>query len=201
MWCRSSCSLWGDLFPCRGSLGTATLHDLQDRRKDLLLASSGFRETSSTGLATRFMLRQFFNWILGFIFFLRKASFSQFLVNNLSVADNFHLQTFILVAREWGRTCVYSYLYTMYMYTYVCACIFVYTYMHTLFNHFYCLLHDKLSMCDSVSEYIYLGVHPKSLVYQWCTVLSSHKPYLPRKAKCTCIVCKLIGGKQSIHIS
>jgi len=50
---------WQEVFHCRCSLGTATLHDLQERRKDLLLASSGFREASSTGLATYFMSRQF----------------------------------------------------------------------------------------------------------------------------------------------
>lgn len=97
--------------------------------------------------------------------------------------------------------CVYIYLYIMYIYPYVCTCIFVNPSLHTLFNHFYCLLHKKLSICGSVSESVYLAVHPKWRVHQWCTILSSHKPHLPRKAKCACIVRKLIAGKQSIYIN
>lgn len=123
---------------------------------------------------------------------LQKASFPQFLVNNSLVSDNFHLQAFIMVAREW-RMCTRV--------LYVCACIFVYIYMCGLFNHFYCFLHHKLSICDSMSGSVYLEVHPKWLIIQWCTVLSSHKPDLLREAECTCIVCKLISRKQSLHIN
>lgn len=94
-----------------------------------------------------------------------------------------------MVARELKRICVY--LHIMYTYTYVCACIYLYIHMHTFLTTFPVFFTIK---CPFVTVCQWL-------IYQWCTILSSHKPHLTRKANYTCIVGKLIGGKQSIHVN
>lgn len=68
----------GEVFTCRGFLGTATCCNLQERKKNLLLAYSSFRETLSAGLDTGFMLKQFFNKILRCFFFKENNCFPSF---------------------------------------------------------------------------------------------------------------------------
>lgn len=84
--------------------------------------------------------------------FFKKSTVSQFLMNNFIVPENLHLQTFIMVIREGKKifVCISLCLSIIFLYTYVCACIFAYMNMQALFNHFYCLLHNQLSLCDNV---------------------------------------------------
>lgn len=122
IWCRSSCSLRGlEVFPCRGFLGTPTFHDLLERKKDLLLASSGFREASAAGLATLFMLRQFFNWMLVLQFF-KKSTLSHFLVNNsLFLKIIFRLSLWLSKKKKRIFVCISIY----YVYIHICVCTYI----------------------------------------------------------------------------
>lgn len=81
---------------------------------------------------------------------------------------------------------------------FICMCVHVYlptwACMHllTTFIAFFMF---------SMSEYVSLVLHPVWLIHQWCAILSSHKPHLPRKANVHCMqadqwkvvsTCKLI---------
>lgn len=141
-WCRSSCSLRGlEVFLRRGFLGTSTSHDLWKRKEDLLLASSGFREASATGLATLFMLRQFFSWMLRFTIFSEKHPFpsSQWIISWFLKIFIFRLSLW-LSQKEKNFLCISTYLsmyqssYYAYIHTCVCTCIFacIFACMHFL---------------------------------------------------------------------
>lgn len=78
-----------------------------------------------------------------------------------------------------------------------CVCMYTHICIHflTTFTVFFTINCPFVTVC----QIFYLVVHPKRLIYQWSSILSSHKPLLARKAKCASILCKMICGKQSIN--
>lgn len=125
--------------------------------------------------------------------FFKKSTVSQFLMNNFIVPENLHLQTFIMVIREGKKyLCVYIFVSLLYFYTHMC----VHVYLHTwTCRHFLTTFTASFTTnCPSVTTCVYLA-YVTSHVTDTPVVCHSEQSQAPRKAKCTCIVCKLISGK------